>query len=44
MNGLRGHRDIQAYSDTKQFSTTACSLCDSQENLQCKVVKAMLVK
>ena len=34
--------DIQAYSDLCAFPIIPCNLCGSQENLQRKVVKAML--
>ena len=33
-----------AYSETKQYPIISCNLCGSQQNFQCKVVKAMLVK
>jgi tRNA 2-thiocytidine biosynthesis protein TtcA len=36
-------KDIQAYSDFKQFPIIPCNLCGSQENLQRQVVKDMLV-
>jgi tRNA 2-thiocytidine biosynthesis protein TtcA len=35
-------KDIQAYSDLKQFPIIPCNLCGSQENLQRQVVKEML--
>ncbi|MCY1179816.1 tRNA-cytidine(32) 2-sulfurtransferase [compost metagenome] len=35
-------KDIQAYSDFKQFPIIPCNLCGSQENLQRQVVKEML--
>ena len=35
-------KDIQAYSDMKEFPIIPCNLCGSQENLQRKVVKDML--
>jgi tRNA 2-thiocytidine biosynthesis protein TtcA len=35
-------KDIQAYSDLKQFPIIPCNLCGSQENLQRQVVKDML--
>jgi tRNA 2-thiocytidine biosynthesis protein TtcA len=35
-------KDIQAYSDIKQFPIIPCNLCGSQENLQRQVVKDML--
>lgn len=35
-------KDIQAYSDLKQFPIIPCNLCGSQENMQRKVVKRML--
>ena len=35
-------KDIQAYSDLCAFPIIPCNLCGSQENLQRKVVKAML--
>jgi tRNA 2-thiocytidine biosynthesis protein TtcA len=37
-------KDIQAYSDFKQFPIIPCNLCGSQENLQRQVVKDMLVE
>jgi tRNA 2-thiocytidine biosynthesis protein TtcA len=36
-------KDIQAYSDFKEFPIIPCNLCGSQENLQRQVVKEMLV-
>jgi tRNA 2-thiocytidine biosynthesis protein TtcA len=36
-------KDIQAYSDLKQFPIIPCNLCGSQENLQRQVVKDMLL-
>ena len=36
-------KDIQAYSDLKQFPIIPCNLCGSQENLQRQVVKEMLL-
>jgi tRNA 2-thiocytidine biosynthesis protein TtcA len=35
-------KDIQAYSDFKEFPIIPCNLCGSQENLQRQVVKEML--
>lgn len=35
-------KDIQAYSDLREFPIIPCNLCGSQENLQRKVVKTML--
>ena len=35
-------KDIQAYSDMKEFPIIPCNLCGSQENLQRQVVKDML--
>ncbi|SQF99887.1 tRNA 2-thiocytidine biosynthesis protein TtcA [Paucimonas lemoignei] len=35
-------KDIQAYSDFKNFPIIPCNLCGSQENLQRQVVKDML--
>ncbi len=37
-------KDIQAYSDLKQFPIIPCNLCGSQENLQRQVVKEMLLE
>ncbi|MCE6981928.1 tRNA 2-thiocytidine(32) synthetase TtcA, partial [Pseudomonas frederiksbergensis] len=37
-------KDIQAYSDMKEFPIIPCNLCGSQENLQRQVVKDMLVE
>ena len=36
-------KDIQAYTDFKQFPIIPCNLCGSQENLQRQVVKEMLL-
>jgi tRNA 2-thiocytidine biosynthesis protein TtcA len=35
-------KDIQAYSDLRQFPIIPCNLCGSQENLQRQVIKEML--
>ncbi len=35
-------KDIRIYSDFKQFPIIPCNLCGAQENLQRKVMKAML--
>ena len=35
-------RDIEAYSELREFPIIPCNLCGSQENLQRKVVKEML--
>lgn len=35
-------KDIQAYSDMREFPIIPCNLCGSQENLQRQVVKEML--
>lgn len=37
-------KDIQAYSDMREFPIIPCNLCGSQENLQRQVVKDMLVE
>ena len=35
-------KDIEAYSDMREFPIIPCNLCGSQENLQRQVVKEML--
>ncbi|VFT47989.1 tRNA 2-thiocytidine biosynthesis protein TtcA [Pseudomonas aeruginosa] len=37
-------KDIEAYSQLKEFPIIPCNLCGSQENLQRQVVKEMLLE
>ena len=37
-------KDLQAYSDAKQFPIIPCNLCGSQENLQRQAIKQMLLQ
>ena len=37
-------KDLQAYSDYKQFPIIPCNLCGSQENLQRQTIKQMLAQ